>query len=872
MRKVAFLIHQYGSEIVGGAESYTKSLAEHMVGQYDVTVLTTTSNDYLTWNDYYPIGEQIIDHVNVIRFSAEKKRDINQFSNTCNTLNGKISAGQCTTVQEDEQWITEEGPYCPDMVEYVRTYKNVYDVFIVVTYIYYIAVKCIPEVASRTLFIPTAHDEPWIRLGMFKNLFCMPAYYGFLTEEERDLVRERFHNRYIPGDILGIGIDTPAYTDNAAFRKKFDIKDEYIIYVGRLDASKGCDTLIKYFLQYKHRIKSALKLVLVGKGSMPIPASEDIISTGFVSDQEKYDAIAGAVAMVTPSPYESLCIALLESLALEVPVIANAKCEVLKGQCIRSNAGLFYENVEEFIQILEYFRSNPQDYQIMKQNGKLYIEKRYRWSVVQEKVSAIIEYIALKNSDIEDSKELSCKDYMIKIDRNKSIPKTFNTNAVAIVFVSDDGFFDFLGVAINSIILNSTYDNNYDIMVLTIDMSEEHMEDILSLKGNRSNITIRFVNVESFVNHVKFNVSDNYNSFTYYRLLLQNLMKDYEKVLYLDADVIVNTDLAPLYNTRMDNCLIAGTYDMLIAAWQNYDSGMQAYFEALGINDPGKYVQAGVLLFNITEMNKTFHRNFLLEKACTERYILNDQDLLNVYCKGKICYFDVSWDVLNLSAEGKDVCVSHLPGELKEQYQRARNKPKIVHYTEQSFPCWKPERDFSELYWEYAEGTRFFSYLVERKEKHLHEAEKRQPIDKKGGVYKTKNKIQNLLMKCKAGEAIVSLLGGNSCNFDGMKFGPDVNFTKKSAILPPGAEMKGPNFFLGKGKHFVDFIISSKIDNETLELRIVAGAGHILIKQDWLCMGKNHISYEVDKNHVDVEFLMVNTTNMDIIINEFQYC
>lgn len=330
MKKIGIIIHQYGDDIVGGAESYSKDLAEHLSRDYDVTVFTTTSIDYNTWAPFYKAGEEIINGVHVKRYDVGHERNMQKFSGICNRLVGKLQCGETTTKAEDEEWICEEGPFCPDMIEDIKKSKDEYVLFIVVTYIYYLAVKALPEVAEKALFISTAHDEPWINMSMYKELFHLPRYFGFLTDAEKELVRQKFNNAYIPHKVLGTGIQVPKEINSNRAKDKFQLGNNYIVYVGRLDETKGCLELCNYFLEYKKQSTKNLKLVLVGKGDMDVPEDDSIIATGFVTDEEKYDIISGAFAMVTPSKYESLCIALLEGMALGIPVIANEKCMVLK--------------------------------------------------------------------------------------------------------------------------------------------------------------------------------------------------------------------------------------------------------------------------------------------------------------------------------------------------------------------------------------------------------------------------------------------------------------------------------------------------------------------------------------------------------------
>lgn len=883
MKKLAFIVHRYGEEIVGGAEYYVKTMSEHLTSEYDVTVLTTTSIDYITWSNHWDSGETIINGVKVKRFSTVIERNMEEFSQHCNQLEIKINSGVKTDVREDMEWILAQGPVCPDLVEYIKHKKDDYDVFIVVTYIYYTAVMTIPEVADKLLFIPTAHDETWIKLGIFDKIFRFPRYYGFLTEEEQKFVQGFFKNAYIPSEIIGTGIEAPAETDNIRFREKYNIDKDYLIYVGRIDASKGCGELVDYFIKYKRRYKTDIKLVMVGKGDMTIEDHKDIISTGFITDEEKQDAIAGAMAMVTPSRYESLCIALLESLSMGIPVIANEKCAVLKGQCIRSNAGLYYNNEIEFGEIIDYLSTNKDVYNGMSENGRNYIEERYSWNAVVQKIKFIISEITKEKFAINNQEENDLNKFKLYAN-NKSLVEPIYEEAITIVTAADNNYADFAGITINSIINNACTEDNYDIVILTNDIADDKIRNILSLIRDKDNFSIRFIYVNSIMEQLDIHISDNYKIVTYYRLLLQKLMQRYSKVLYIDSDIIVNSDLKELWSEDLEGYLIGATYDMLISAWQNYDSGMQAYFEALGVNNPGRYIQAGVILFNIFELNRCFDKNLLIQKACNERYIFADQDLINILCKGRIKYLNLAWDVLNLSDEGFNLCENYLPEKLKEEYYEALNNPKIIHFTEQSFPCWKFDRKFGELYWQYTKESIFYDILSNKKNRKLLEDIKfdlqSSSIHAKSITInplhiKIKSIIKDLLISITLGKKLLSILKYRNKN----KKNNMQSLLKTEGNVYVGAEyiihkngcIYGPNVFGGKGKHCL--LINVKMEGKEIKVncKVVAGARHIEITNFDLNNGNNVYDFELDRNYVDLEMILYNNNDEAIIIKDFNF-
>ena len=387
MKRIALVNQRYGLEVNGGSEFYTRLIAERLAEKYQVDVITTKALDYTTWEDHYTADEEEINGVRVLRFGVEKPRaaDFNEF-------NGKYLSSGKRDIDTEKIWFEKQGPYSPAAISYIRENIDNYDVFIFVTYLYYLTVMGLPEAAEKAILIPTAHEEPFIHFKTFEKLFTLPRAFVFLTDEEKALVQGLFDCKHIPCQVMGTGVDIPCEPDEKSFREKFGIDGDYIIYVGRIDEGKDCPTMFKYFTEYKkRRPESKLKLVLMGKQVCDIPKHRDIISLGFVSEEDKFSGISGAKALVLPSKYESLSISVLEAMSLSVPVIVNGICEVLKGHCVKSNGGLYYMNYFEFEGIIDYIFSHDGEYQCMRENSRKYVEENYRWDVIMKKFDDILK-------------------------------------------------------------------------------------------------------------------------------------------------------------------------------------------------------------------------------------------------------------------------------------------------------------------------------------------------------------------------------------------------------------------------------------------------------------------------------------------------
>jgi len=385
--KIALIVQRYGREINGGSELYCRQIAGKLAEDYNVQVLTTCATDYYDWANHYPEGLQQVDGIPVLRFRVDQKRDRNRFDR----LSSRVYHDPHASLKDQMEWMELQGPLSSALIDYIRQNRENYDVFIFMTYLYYTTFAGLRQIPEKSMLIPTAHNEPSIYMGIFYPFFHLPRAVIYLTEEEKQLVNRTFHNGYKPSDVVGIGIDLPGQIDAGAFREKYHVTGDFLIYVGRLDESKGLPHLFEYFLRYKKEHPSDLKLVLMGKAAMDIPRDPDILPLGFVSDEDKYNGMAAARLLILPSRFESLSMSVLESMALGVPVLVNGKCDVLKGHCIRSNGGLYYTNYYEFEECLRLLTGRKELYEKMKENCVKYIHDHYTWTNVMAKYKKLID-------------------------------------------------------------------------------------------------------------------------------------------------------------------------------------------------------------------------------------------------------------------------------------------------------------------------------------------------------------------------------------------------------------------------------------------------------------------------------------------------
>src|SRR5687768_11108391 len=309
--RAALVVQRYGNEVLGGAESLARRIAELVDPRIELTVLTTCAVDYYSWADHYAPGEDAVNGVRVLRFSVPEPRDLPLFD-----LATKLAYDDPESVEIGRAWMATQGPNAPGLLDHLREQGTSYDAIAFVTYLYATTADGLPLVAERSLLCPTMHDEPPLRLAIFDELFAQARLCLFSTPEERELARNRFG---VPDDrarVVGAGIDEPHDADPERFAREAGIERPYALYVGRLDESKGVLELIDFHSRYRARQPDGLDLVLIGGSSgagVQVPLNDGFLALGFVPEQQKHDAIAGASVVVCPSPYESLSFAQLEA-------------------------------------------------------------------------------------------------------------------------------------------------------------------------------------------------------------------------------------------------------------------------------------------------------------------------------------------------------------------------------------------------------------------------------------------------------------------------------------------------------------------------------------------------------------------------------
>lgn len=383
--KIAVVVQRYGADISGGAELHARYIAERLARHADVEVLTTCARDYVTWRNEIKAGEERVNGVLVRRFRVARPRDTRDFG-----FRSRWVFEHVHSLADEQQWLKSEGPFSPSMMRYIARHRSDFDFFVFFSFRYYHAYHGARLTAERAVLVPTAERDPAIGLAMFAPVFRGVRAIMYNSPEERALI-EAVSRRQGPGVIVGVSSEIPDRTEPGRFRRAYDVRRPFALYVGRIDENKGCRELFEYFERYAAKHPAGLDLLLIGSKQFDPPSHPRIRHLGFLPDQDKFDALAAADVLIMPSPYESLSMVVLEAWALGKPVLVNGKCDVLRGQTLRSGGGLYYDSADEFIESLYTLEGRGPAGAILGAQGREFFRRHYTWQVIERKYREMFE-------------------------------------------------------------------------------------------------------------------------------------------------------------------------------------------------------------------------------------------------------------------------------------------------------------------------------------------------------------------------------------------------------------------------------------------------------------------------------------------------
>jgi glycosyltransferase involved in cell wall biosynthesis len=393
--KLGFIVPRYGLEVHGGAELAARLLAEHVATRpgWSAEVFTTCAQDAATWQDVYDPGTVSINGVSVHRFRSRAGRGTDFAAARTAALRDPRTASSSVAARYVEQL----GPVCPDAVDAAEA--SACPVVAVGPYLYHPTVTGVSKLGSRAVLHAAAHDEPDIRLPIYRETFGRAGAFVHWSEPEQRLVSCLFPaTMTAPQLVLGLGTE-PGTGDVTTARRALDLGEEpYVLCLGRTLDAKGTTMLARFFAASRARRRDPLQLVYAGPIVDRPPSAPGVRVTGPVDEATKWGLLRGATAVVSPSPAESLSIVLLESWSVGTPVLVNGACSVTVDQCVRSGGGLWFDSFGTFDVALDRLAGRSPLRRRLGDAGRGFVERHYTWPVVVDRYTRFLERVAPRRS------------------------------------------------------------------------------------------------------------------------------------------------------------------------------------------------------------------------------------------------------------------------------------------------------------------------------------------------------------------------------------------------------------------------------------------------------------------------------------------
>lgn len=386
MKKIGFVTPWYGENISGGAEAALRDITGHLFqAGVEVEILSTCVKEFHSnWNcNYYKPGKTYESGgIPVLRFPV-RERDVKAFDE----VNLKLMNGEMPLSHREEEIFLREMINSPELYRYIRESKDAYEAFVFIPYMFGTTYYGVQECYEKAAMIPCFHEESYIYLESFRQVYAKVAGMMFNAKPEEELTRRVYDLSGVKAETMGLGVDTELTYDAARFRQKYQIEEPFILYAGRKDIGKNIYTLLDYYREYRYRNQTDLKLVLLGGGDIHIPKElkKNIIDLGFVPIQDKYDAYAAAELLCQPSKHESFSYVIMESWLCERPVLVHKECNVTQNFAVVSNGGLYFGDYFEFEGAVDYILTHPKESHLMALQGKQYVKENFAWDVMIEK-------------------------------------------------------------------------------------------------------------------------------------------------------------------------------------------------------------------------------------------------------------------------------------------------------------------------------------------------------------------------------------------------------------------------------------------------------------------------------------------------------
>jgi len=282
---------------------------------------------------------------------------------------------------------------------------------------------------------------------------------------------------------------------------------------------------------------------------------------------------------------------------------------------------------------------------------------------------------------------------------------------IPIVLASDENYAPYMATAMQSVMENANKEQEYIFIVLYKNLSEETLKKLKNQIAIYPYFSIKFINVSKEFEKYTLKTG-NMGAWTieaYFRLIAPWLLMEFDKIIYMDCDIICNSDISAIYNMNIGVSLMAGVPDVPQISILNNPKHKGNFKSNIirNLSKPENYINSGFIIMNLKEFRNKFTSDYLLGLAQNSEYVFPDQDLLNLIANDSILILPQEFNFLNTNWD-----ISHAPERLIEAYCKAKENPKIIHYT--TTKPWRQELNppYFHLFWKYSTRTPFIDSII----------------------------------------------------------------------------------------------------------------------------------------------------------------
>ncbi|MEB6222353.1 DUF4422 domain-containing protein [Pantoea anthophila] len=332
-------------------------------------------------------------------------------------------------------------------------------------------------------------------------------------------------------------------------------------------------------------------------------------------------------------------------------------------------------------------------------------------------------FVIFKNSQSPLKIKQIQRTFIQKESFNGSLEPFFSERNIPVVICSDNNYAMSLGALVNSIAVNSTEHHNYDIVILDNGISHRNKQRVQDLVSERNNFNIRYFNVNAFDELKSVYIRPPFTVATYSRLFIPRLFRSFEKVIFIDTDTVVESDLAELIETPLGNNLVAAVQDIVMEGFVKFgnvaqsDAGVQSARDylttTLKMPDTNAYFQGGIMVFNIKQMNEEEIFPRLMKELKGQSFWFLDQDIMNKVFYGRVHFLPLEWNVYHGNGN-TEVFYPNLIFSTYARYLKARQNPKMIHFAGENKPWNTDEVDYYDNFIKNIQGTPWEKEVYER--------------------------------------------------------------------------------------------------------------------------------------------------------------